>query len=65
MAKIYGISMMTLFKLAMLTSFVLAELFYASNITGFALTTLVIITLLTMSYCIRDLRDIVGIEPAY
>ena len=56
---------MKLFKLTMLTSFVLAGLFYASNVIGFALTTLVVITLLTMSYSIRYWREGIGVELAY
>jgi hypothetical protein len=56
---------MKLFKLTMLTSFVLAGLFSASNVIGFALTTLVVIILLTMSYSIRYWREGVGIELAY
>ena len=49
----------------MLTSFVLAGLFSASNVIGFALTTLVVITLLTMSYSIRYWREDIGVELAY
>ena len=49
----------------MLTSFVLAGLFSASNVIGFALTTLVVITLLTMSYSIRYWREGIGVELAY
>ena len=56
---------MKLFKLTMLTSFVLAGLFSASNVIGFALTTLVVITLLTMSYSIRYWREGIGVELAY
>ena len=56
---------MTLLKLTMLTSFILAGLFYASNVIGFALTTLVVITLLTMSYSIRYWREGIGVELAY
>ena len=57
--------MMKLLKLTMLTSFILAGLFYASNVIGFALTTLVVITLLTMSYFIRYWREGIGVELAY
>ena len=57
--------MMKLLKLTMLTSFILAGLFYASNVIGFALTTLVVITLLTMSYSIRYWREGIGVELAY
>ena len=57
--------MMKLLKLTMLTSFILAGLFYASNVIGFALTTLVVITLLTMSYSIRYWREGLGVELAY
>lgn len=56
---------MKLLKLAMLTIFVLVGLFYASNVIGFALTTLVIITLLAMSYFIRYRREGIGVELAY
>ena len=56
---------MKLLKLAMLTICVLAGLFYASNLIGFALTTLVVITLLTMSYSIRYWREGIGVELAY
>ena len=56
---------MKLFKLTMLTSLVLVGLFYASNVIGFASTTLIIITLLAMSYTIRCWREGVGIELAY
>ena len=56
---------MKLLKLTMLTSFILAGLFYASNVIGFALTTLVVITLLTMSYSIRYWREGIGVELAY
>ena len=56
---------MKLLKLTMLTSFILAGLFYASNVIGFALTTLVVITLLTMSYFIRYWREGIGVELAY
>ena len=49
----------------MLTSFVLAGLFSASNVIGFALTTLVVIILLTMSYSIRYWREGIGVELAY
>jgi hypothetical protein len=56
---------MKLLKLTMLTSFVLAGLFSASNVIGFALTTLVVITLLTMSYSIRYWREGIGVELAY
>jgi len=56
---------MKLFKLTMLTSLVLVGLFYASNVIGFASTTLIIITLLAMSYTIRYWREGVGIELAY
>jgi len=56
---------MKLFKLTMLTSFVLAGLFSASNVIGFALTTLVVIILLTMSYSIRYWREGIGVELAY
>ena len=49
----------------MLTSFVLAGLFSASNVIGFALTTLVVIILLTMSYSIRYWREGFGVELAY
>ena len=54
-----------LLKLTMLTSFLVAGLFYASNIIGFALTTMAVIVLLTMSYSIRYWREGVGIELAY
>ena len=54
-----------LLKLTMLTSFVLVGLFYVSNVIGFALTTLIMITLLTMSYSIRYWREGGGIELAY
>jgi hypothetical protein len=57
--------MMKLLKLTMLTSFILAGLFYASNVIGFALTTLVVITLLTMSYSIRYWREGIGVGLAY
>jgi hypothetical protein len=43
----------------------LAGLFSASNVIGFALTTLVVITLLTMSYSIRYWREGIGVELAY
>mgnify|MGYP006133818483 CR=1 FL=1 len=43
----------------------LAGLFSASNVIGFALTTLVVITLLTMSYSIRYWREDIGVELAY
>ena len=56
---------MKLLKLAMLTSFVLVGLFYVSNVIGFALTTLIMITLLTMSYSIRYWREDIGVELAY
>ena len=56
---------MKLFKLTMLTSLVLAGLFSATNVIGFALTTLVVITLLTMSYSIRYWREGIGVELAY
>jgi hypothetical protein len=56
---------MKLLKLTMLTSFILAGLFYASNVIGFALTTLVVITLLTMSYSIRYWREGIGVGLAY
>ena len=56
---------MMLLKLTMLTSFVLVGLFYVSNVVGFALTTLIIITSLTMSYSIRYWREGGGIELAY
>ena len=56
---------MMLLKLTMLTSFVLVGLFYVSNVIGFALTTLIMITLLTMSYSIRYWREGGGIELAY
>jgi len=59
------ISAMMLLKLTMLTSFVLVGLFYVSNVIGFALTTLIIITLLAMSYFIRYWREGGGIELAY
>ena len=49
----------------MLTSFELVGLFYASNIIGFALTTMAIIVLLTMSYSIRYWREGIGVELAY
>ena len=49
----------------MLTSFVLAGLFSASNVIGFALTTLAIIVLLTISYSIRYWREGIGFELAY
>ena len=57
--------MMKLLKLTMLTSFILAGLFYASNVIGFALTTLIITTLLAMSYSIRYWREGIGVELAY
>ena len=56
---------MMLLKLTLLTSFVLVGLFYVSNVVGFALTTLIIITSLTMSYSIRYWREGGGIELAY
>ena len=56
---------MKILKLTMLTSLVLVGLFYASNVIGFASTTLIIITLLAMSYSIRYWREGVGIELAY
>ena len=56
---------MKLLKLTILTSFVLVGLFYVSNVIGFALTTLIMITLLTMSYSIRYWREGGGIELAY
>ena len=56
---------MMLLKLTLLTSFVLVGLFYVSNVIGFALTTLITITLLTMSYSIRYWREGGGIELAY
>ena len=59
------ISAMMLLKLTLLTSFVLVGLFYVSNVIGFALTTLIIIILLTMSYSIRYWREGSGIELAY
>ena len=59
------ISAMMLLKLTLLTSFVLVGLFYVSNVIGFALTTLIIIILLTMSYSIRYWRECSGIELAY
>ena len=43
----------------------LAGLFSASNVIGFALTTLAVITLLTMSYSIRYWREGIGVELAY
>ncbi len=49
----------------MLTSFELVGLFYASNIIGFALTTMAIIVLLTISYSIRYWREGIGVELAY
>jgi hypothetical protein len=65
MAETSRISAMMLLKLTMLTSFVLVGLFYVSNVIGFALTTLITITLLTMSYSIRYWREGGGIELAY
>mgnify|MGYP006132010021 FL=1 len=65
MAGTSRISAMMLLKLTMLTSFVLVGLFYVSNVIGFALTTLIMITLLTMSYSIRYWREGGGIELAY
>ena len=65
MAETSRISAMMLLKLTMLTSFVLVGLFYVSNVIGFALTTLIMITLLTMSYSIRYWREGGGIELAY
>ena len=59
------VSMMKLLKLAMFTSFVLVALFSASNIIGFALTTMAIIVLLTISYSIRYWREGIGFELAY
>ena len=56
---------MKILKLTMLTSLVLVGLFYASNVIGFASTTLIIITLLAMSYSIRYWREGGGIELAY
>jgi hypothetical protein len=50
---------------SMLTSFELVGLFYASNIIGFALTTMAIIVLLTMSYSIRYWREGIRVELAY
>ena len=58
-------NLMKILKLTMLTSLVLVGLFYASNVIGFASTTLIIITLLAMSYSIRYWREGVGIELAY
>jgi hypothetical protein len=65
MAETSRISAMMLLKLTLLTSFVLVGLFYVSNVIGFALTTLITITLLTMSYSIRYWREGGGIELAY
>ncbi len=65
MGETSRISAMMLLKLTMLTSFVLVGLFYVSNVIGFALTTLIMITLLTMSYSIRYWREGGGIELAY
>ena len=56
---------MKILKLTMLTSLVLVGLFYASNVIGFASTTLIIITLLAMSYSIRYWREGIGFELAY
>ena len=65
MSKICQISTMKLLKLAMLTICVLVGLFYASNLIGFALTTLVISALLSMSYFIRYWREGMGVVLAY
>ena len=56
---------MKLLKLTILTSFVLVGLFSTSNIIGFALTTMAIIILLTISYSIRYWREGIGVELAY
>ena len=56
---------MKLFKLALLTSFVLTGMFSSSNATGFGLITLVIIPLLALSYSIRYWREGIGVELAY
>ena len=56
---------MKLLKLTILTSFVLVGLFSTSNIIGFALTTMAIIILLTISYSIRYWREGIGFELAY
>ena len=56
---------MKILKLTMLTSLVLVGLFYASNVIGFASTTLIIITLLAMSYSIIYWREGIGFELAY
>lgn len=56
---------MKLFKLALLTSFVLTGMFSASNATGFGLITLIIIPLLALSYSIRYWREGIGVELAY
>jgi len=56
---------MKLFKLALLTSFVLTGIFSASNAIGFGLITLVIIPLLALSYSIRYWREGIGVELAY
>ena len=56
---------MKILKLTMLTSLVLVALFSASNIIGFALTTMAIIVLLTISYSIRYWREGIGFELAY
>ena len=56
---------MKLFKLALLTSFVLTGMFSASNTIGFGLITLVIIPLLALSYSIRYWREGIGVELAY
>jgi hypothetical protein len=65
MGETSRISAMKLFKLAMLTSFISVGMFSASNVIGFALTTLIIITLLALSYSIRYWREGIGVELAY
>ena len=56
---------MKLFKLALLTSFVLTGMFSAATAIGFGLMTLVIIPLLALSYSIRYWREGIGVELAY
>ena len=56
---------MKLFKLALLTSFVLTGMFSAATAIGFGLMTLVIIPLLALSYSIRYWREGIGVGLAY
>ena len=56
---------MKLFKLALLTSFVLTGMFSAATAIGFGLMTLVIIPLLALSYSIRYWREGIGVALAY